>query len=204
MRKDGHGEVDIPEPPRQMPDEMIASMVNCRHLDTPLFDLRQVFLAMFDMRIHSPTSHQEVKEMDFQRLYNKMRHDIVGTHGPDEEYTWGNVHAKFSHMWGSYDAGYYGYVWYEPIISCVPISSSIPHHLPLIARTDLPLPRASSIAADLFSSAFSADPMSKAEGRRYRYTILERGGSRPEMELLEEFLGRKPNNEAWMKQIRLV
>lgn len=48
-------------------------------------------------------------------------------------------------------------------------------------------------AADMFDSAFRQNPMNQEEGRRYRYTVLEKGGSRDEMEILTEFLGRPPD-----------
>lgn len=43
--------------------------------------------------------------------------------------------------------------------------------------------------------------MNGEEGRRYRRLILSRGGSRPEMGLLEEYLGRTPNGAAFAKAI---
>jgi thimet oligopeptidase len=38
-------------------------------------------------------------------------------------------------------------------------------------------------------------------GRRYRKVILEMGGQRPPQELVETFLGRKPNSEAFFAEI---
>ena len=69
----------------------------------------------------------------------------------------------FQHVFGAagYDAGYYGY-----------LSSQV-------------------YSADMFYSVFKKDPMNGKEGRRYRYTVLEKGGSRDEMESLKEFLGRE-------------
>lgn len=43
--------------------------------------------------------------------------------------------------------------------------------------------------------------MNAKEGRRYRHTVLERGGSQEEMDILEEFLGRKPQTEAFYKEL---
>jgi metallopeptidase MepB len=53
----------------------------------------------------------------------------------------------------------------------------------------------------MFYTVFKADPMSAKEGRRYRHTVLERGGSREEMDLLKEFLGREPSTEAFYKEL---
>lgn len=52
----------------------------------------------------------------------------------------------------------------------------------------------------MYQSFFKKNPMDKAEGRRYRKTILERGGSFDEMEALKEFLGREPNTESFYRE----
>lgn len=39
--------------------------------------------------------------------------------------------------------------------------------------------------------------MDRRNGLRYRYVVLEKGGSQDEMEMLEEFLGRKPDATAF-------
>jgi metallopeptidase MepB len=59
-------------------------------------------------------------------------------------------------------------------------------------------------ALDMFYTVFKADPMNPKEGRRYRHTVLERGGSQPEMKTLEDFLGRKPSTEAFYKELGLA
>jgi len=53
----------------------------------------------------------------------------------------------------------------------------------------------------MFYTVFKKDPMDGKEGRRYRHTVLERGGSQEEMQTLEDFLGRKPNTEAFYKEL---
>ena len=45
--------------------------------------------------------------------------------------------------------------------------------------------------------------MNAKEGRRYRHTVLERGGSQDEMKTLVDFLGREPNTEAFYKELGL-
>lgn len=52
----------------------------------------------------------------------------------------------------------------------------------------------------MFESFFKKDPMDKAEGRRYRKAVLERGGSIDEMDALKEFLGREPSTEAFYRE----
>lgn len=50
-------------------------------------------------------------------------------------------------------------------------------------------------STDMFYSVFKKNPMDPKEGRRYRYTVLEKGGSQDEMKTLIEFLGREPKTE---------
>ncbi|KAL8677971.1 MAG: hypothetical protein Q9186_005637 [Xanthomendoza sp. 1 TL-2023] len=59
-------------------------------------------------------------------------------------------------------------------------------------------------SADMFHTIFAKDPMNAQEGRRYRHTVLERGGSQDEMQTLEDFLGRKPSTEAFYRELGLA
>jgi metallopeptidase MepB len=56
-------------------------------------------------------------------------------------------------------------------------------------------------STDMFYSVFKENPMNGKEGRRYRHTVLERGGSQEEMAILEEFLGRPPSTESFYKEL---
>ena len=81
--------------------------------------------------------------------------------------------AGFGHLGGGYDAGYYGYMW------------------------------SNVYAADMFTRFAKEGIMNKKTGEDYKRAILEQGGSKPEIELVKEFLGRKPNNKAFLKEIGL-
>jgi metallopeptidase MepB len=59
-------------------------------------------------------------------------------------------------------------------------------------------------ADDMFHTAFRSDPMNTKKGLKYRYTVLEKGGSQDEMITLVEFLGREPQTDAFYKAIGLV
>ena len=79
--------------------------------------------------------------------------------------------ATFGHLMGGYDAGYYGYLWSEVF------------------------------ADDLFTVFKEKGVLDGESGRRYRRHILEPGKMRDADELLREFLGRAPNNQAFLDKI---
>lgn len=72
-----------------------------------------------------------------------------------------------------YGAGYYGYLWSEVY------------------------------AADMFSVFEKNGVMDQKTGLRYRDIILARGGSEDPYALVKEFLGREPNQEAFLKSLGL-
>ncbi|KAI2602237.1 Metalloprotease [Hypoxylon sp. NC1633] len=161
----------------KIPDELIEKQISTKHVNDALFNLRQLHFGIFDMTIHSPTSHEDLEKMDFSALYNDLRVQIAGLKGPEalgQPSTWGNGQATFGHLMGGYDAGYYGY-----------LSSQV-------------------YSTDMFYSVFRKDPMNGKEGRRYRHTVLERGGSQDEMTTLEQFLGRKPSSDAFYAELGLT
>ncbi|KAK3324019.1 peptidase family M3-domain-containing protein [Cercophora scortea] len=164
------------ETKEQIPDLLIEKLVATKHVNDALFNLRQLHFGLFDMTVHSPKTHEELEKLDVSELYNDLRAKIAGLKGPEAEggsNTWGNGQATFGHLIGGYDAGYYGY-----------LSSEV-------------------YSADMFGTVFKADPMNGKEGRRYRHTVLEKGGSQDEMLTLEQFLGRKPSSEAFYKELGL-
>ena len=71
----------------------------------------------------------------------------------------------------SYAANYYGYLWSKVY------------------------------AQDMFSIFKKNGVMDKATGTRYRKVILENGATKPEIDIVEEFLGRKPNSKAFLESL---
>ena len=72
-----------------------------------------------------------------------------------------------------YDAGYYGYLW---------------SHV---------------FGDDMFTRFEAAGLLDPATGKDYRATILERGGAVDGSEMVRAFLGREPNNEAFLRGLGL-
>lgn len=81
--------------------------------------------------------------------------------------------ASFGHLMGGYDAGYYGYLWSEVY------------------------------AQDMFTRFAKEGLLNSKTGADYRNWILAKGGEQNPMELITGFLGRKPNNEAFLKSVGL-
>jgi Zn-dependent oligopeptidase len=82
--------------------------------------------------------------------------------------------ASFGHLLGGYDAGYYGYLWSKVY------------------------------GLDMFSRFAEEGVTSPEVGQRYRREILEPGGSLDGDQLLRNFLGREPSNEAFLHHIGIT
>ncbi|KAM5434775.1 metalloendopeptidase [Microsporum ferrugineum] len=168
---------DKPAPAAEIPDELIQNLIKTKHVNAALFNLRQLHFGIFDMTVHEPKDHDTIKNMNISETYNKLRKEIASLDGPEvlgQGYDWGHGEATFGHLMGGYDAGYYGY-----------LSSQV-------------------YSTDMFYTVFKEDPMNKKEGRRYRYSVLEKGGSQDEMTTLKEFLGREPKPDAFYKELGLA
>lgn len=79
--------------------------------------------------------------------------------------------ASFGHMLGGYDAGYYGYLWSEVY------------------------------GDDMFSRFETEGVTDPKAGADYRRAILESGGTKDGIDLLVDFLGREPSNEAFLRKL---
>lgn len=162
--------------PERIPDDVIESLIRTKHVNDALFNLRQLHFGIFDMTMHEPSSHDAIESLNPTVTYNTLRKEISQIEGPEvlgEGDEWGNGQATFGHLMGGYDAGYYGY-----------LSSQV-------------------YSTDMFYTIFKSNPMDPEQGRRYRRTVLEKGGSQDEMKSLTEFLGREPKTEAFYKDLGL-
>ena len=79
--------------------------------------------------------------------------------------------ASFGHLMGGYDAGYYSYLWSEVY------------------------------AQDMFTRFEKEGLFNPSTGQEYRKWILESGGEKEPQDLIQGFLGREPNNQAFLKSL---
>jgi thimet oligopeptidase len=82
--------------------------------------------------------------------------------------------ANFGHVMGGYDASYYGYMWSE-------------------------------VFGDDMFSRFEAEGVTNPEvGMAYRRAVLERGGTVDPDQMLVDFLGREPSNQAFLSKLGIT
>ena len=60
----------------------------------------------------------------------------------------------------------------------------------------------SLVVAEDLRTAFSANKLDATAGRRYRDTVLANGGQASAADLLQQFLGRPTNSEAFFKALK--
>ncbi|RDW92366.1 zincin [Coleophoma crateriformis] len=173
-KKDNPG---MEQPGRNIDDELLASLVKTRHQNEALTSFRNIHIAMYDMAIHSPASRDELESMDLSVMWHQMLSDITmmkGTEALGEGWSGRHGNSRLGALMRGYDAGYYAY------------------------------PLAKAYAQDLFTAAFEKDPMSREVGMKYRKIVLEPGANKDGMEILEEFLGRKPDLNARFKELGIA
>ncbi|GME41616.1 putative metallopeptidase protein [Neofusicoccum parvum] len=168
----------VQQPEERMPDQMIDNLILNKNYDIGLINLRQIALGTYDMTVHTPATHQEIVDMPLTVLWNQNMKNVSLMNSMElvvtdesKKWTWGHGQSAFGHLMGGYDAGYYGYM------------SSLVY------------------AEDMFYTVFKKDPFSSEEGRRYRHTLLQPGGSVAPMKLLTDFLGREPNQDAFFENM---
>jgi thimet oligopeptidase len=82
--------------------------------------------------------------------------------------------GTFGHMMGGYDGGYYGYLWSEVY------------------------------AADMFTRFQKEGVLNAKVGREYRDRVIARGRTVEPSVLLKDFLGREPNEDAFLKRLGIA
>ncbi len=141
-----------------IPLDLVGRLVRSRDLDVAIRTLRQVSLGLLDMGFHDAAEERDLDEI------NRRAWDVIGL--PFHEGTF--YPGAFAHLFGGYDAGYYGYLWSKVY------------------------------GDDMFGRFREAGITNSEVGAAYRREILEVGGSRDAEESLRAFLGREPSSETFL------
>ena len=107
--RDSTGNKKAEKPPKEMPNCLITSIINTKHVNGASSILRQLRIGIFDMMIHGPASQREIQSLDISRTYNKLLKEICQMDGPEaleeNDFAWGNGQATSQHLVFGYDAG---------------------------------------------------------------------------------------------------
>jgi thimet oligopeptidase len=85
-----------------IPDNVIEKIILSRKLLSGYHNSRQLLFAFFDMDIHGENYNR-----DPQELYSELFEKIVKIKYLKDT----NMISSFGHLFGGYEAGYYGYLW---------------------------------------------------------------------------------------------
>jgi thimet oligopeptidase len=85
-----------------IPDYVIEKIILSRKLLNGYHYARQLLFAFFDMDIHGENYNKDPKD-----LYNETFEKILKIKSLEDT----NMIASFGHLFGGYEAGYYGYLW---------------------------------------------------------------------------------------------
>ncbi|KPM42978.1 hypothetical protein AK830_g3495, partial [Neonectria ditissima] len=97
-------ELPSERPPEALPTDLADRLARTKHVGAAHAMLHQVFLALFDLQIHSPASPEAARATDTTALWNRSKADIIGLRT-----TAGIGQASFAHPFRAYDASYFTY-----------------------------------------------------------------------------------------------
>ncbi|GAA6061578.1 hypothetical protein JCM10212_004328 [Sporobolomyces blumeae] len=89
-----------------LPKALISKLIASRSKNQGLFNLRQLFFGLYDMKLH--TTEYDLGDEGMTRLWNELRKDVSLV--DVEKKDWVAGQSGFAHIAGGYAAGYYGYL----------------------------------------------------------------------------------------------
>ncbi|KAI3574954.1 hypothetical protein IWW34DRAFT_793167 [Fusarium oxysporum f. sp. albedinis] len=72
-------------PPERIPDDTIERLIKGRQVTRSLWYLRQLVYAHFDMKVHHPRSHTELRNMDSTKIFNDLLEKLWLVRAPQPE-----------------------------------------------------------------------------------------------------------------------
>ncbi|HEY4767821.1 MAG TPA: M3 family metallopeptidase [Candidatus Limnocylindria bacterium] len=142
-----------------IPSELVTKLIAGRYLNVGLRGARQVSFGAADLALHATS-----EPVDVERA---ARETAAVMHLPYPDGTF--QLASFGHLMGSYDAGYYGYLWAEVI------------------------------GDDMWGRFADEGIDSSTVGAAYRRAVLEPNGTRDGDDLVADFLGRPASVHNYLK-----
>lgn len=158
--------VNYEDPKDKIPEDTLEKIKKSRLATIGIFYRRQLAFAKMDLELHQNILQKTNKSAI--EYTNQILKQVSFEPEPDTSFI-----TAFGHLFGGYDAGYYGYAWSD------------------------------SLAADM-ASVFQKSPrgfLDQSIGMRLRKEIYEVGDTRDVNVSLKKFLGRKPNNRAFLKKL---
>ena len=152
-----------------LPDELFEKLAAARTYQAGTAMLRQLYLAQTDLELHRSKEVASGAEDAFAVQHRVAERTTVLPPLADDRFL-----CAFSHIFaGGYSAGYYSYKWAEVL-------------------------SADAFAAFEEAGLHDEEALSRT-GRRFRDTVLARGGSEPPMEVFKAFRGREPTADALLR-----
>jgi len=139
--------------------ELVQRLTSSRFLGALGRTSRGLMLSRLDLAVH-----ESPDEVDLETAM-RSAHEVLQLPYPEGTFLLG----AFGHLFGGYDAGYYGYLWAEVI------------------------------GDDMVGRFEREGILSSAVGREFRTAVLERGGTVDGDDLVEAFLGRPADPESFLR-----
>ena len=158
--------VNYQDPGDRIPAEVLSRIDEAKKAVIAHFYRRQLAFGKMDLLLHTKIAPDT--DFDIVAYTNQVLSEVYLPY-PEKS---SNITA-FGHLFGDYDAGYYGYAWADVIVADI-----------------------TSVFRD------SPDGfMDAALGLRLRSEVYQPGNSRDVNESVEKFLGRPWNNKAFLKKL---
>jgi len=104
---------DIPPPDVQLPDRMIAALLQSKGMTRVLTELGQLCMSTWDFAVHDQESHDAIRNLNLSESYNRLQSELYPAAGPPdlgEGFEWGHPYCTWTTLvGGDYHAGYYSY-----------------------------------------------------------------------------------------------
>jgi len=170
-----------------LPGDLIDKKIAIKTLNEASLTLRQICFGTFDFLLHTAFDKTFLDMPQENKIYsiNQLRQNMKKTNDKvDTQALFSQIKplitlvpqmertnpgANFGHLFGGYESQYYGYLW-SLVYSC-----------------------------DLFDQFLNHGVMNQELGMKYRKLILAPGGSLDSADSLRTFLGREPNDEAYLR-----